>query len=48
MTDENDILVPNVHDATDVNANNAQTMNGDAESTLDDDTPILDVVERNV
>ena len=48
MTDENDILVPNVHDATEVDANNAQPMNGDSESTLDDDTPILDVVERNV
>ncbi len=48
MTNEIDILLPNVYDATDVNVNNAQPMNGDAESTLDDDTPILDIVERNV
>ena len=52
MTEDNDIVILNTHDdlllSTVADENNAGPTNADAESIKDDDTPIIDIVERYI
>ena len=55
MREDNNIGIPNTHDNHDdillptvVDENNAGPTNADSENTMDDDTPIIDLLERYI